>query len=185
MIAECKGIQVGKFWIPPFKLDKGEVTGILLYGGSHFYDLERELINIFSGVIENQNFINYESLTYVENFRESRLRRIFYPTTVKEFIKFNGRENEVSNKIYEIDFIKPKTKVNTLAGNPRRQLTLYTALSYTNKLIFDLVGQDPLGAQETFEIVKKHINNDGAAILLDNFDDMEANCTKYFRVEIK
>ena len=79
--------------------------------------------------------------------------------------------------------INKKIKVNTLIGSPRNLLSLYTTLSNTNNIIFDLVGLGPDGAQENYKIVKEVVKNGGSAILLDGYDDMKNDCTKYVELQ--
>jgi hypothetical protein len=58
-------------------------------------------------------------------------------------------------------------------------LSLYATLSNTNDIIFDLVGQRPKEAAIIYEIVKEIVNNGGSAIVLDNFQDLKDDCTRY------
>ncbi len=60
---------------------------------------------------------------------------------------------------------------------------MYATLSKTDKVIFDVVGQDPKGAEETYEIVKDIVKKGGSAILLDCFEDMKNDCTKYIELQ--
>jgi hypothetical protein len=50
-------------------------------------------------------------------------------------------------------------------------------------IIFDLVGQDLNMATQTYETVRQHVKQGGAAIFLDNFPDSNFDRTRY--VEIK
>jgi hypothetical protein len=68
-------------------------------------------------------------------------------------------------------------KVNALAGSPRKLLSLYATLSKTKNIVFDLVGVDPLGANDIYIIINETVNNGEAAMLLDNFDVLRNNCT--------
>jgi len=187
-ITECKGLAIGRFWIPPFALNEGELIGLVLYSGSHFYDLSMELVELLTGRKMHPALIAHQPLRFVEYFRESGLRDKLWPTTVKEYINTRGSKgNKIAEKIYDNEYIEPSTKVQQLAGTPRKHLSLYTTLSHTNKLVFDLVGVDPMGAMTIMEIVKEYISGNGAAILLDNFEDLEAQrrCTKYIKIEIR
>jgi ABC-type multidrug transport system ATPase subunit len=71
-----------------------------------------------------------------------------------------------ANKIYEIDWITPKTKINNLPGKSRKQLSLYSTLSKTNNIMLDLIGVDPLGAKEIYEIVKNEVLRGGLLFCL-------------------
>lgn len=184
MLIENKGIQTDTFYIPSFELNEGEIVVLYLFNGQHFYDTEMFLKDIFSGKTTDENVVVNKNLTFVDHFIEPKLRRLLYPVTVGEYLRCNANfDSPFATKIYEIEWINEKTKVNTLAGHPRRLLTLYATLSKTNNIIFDMVGQDPNGAEETYEIVKKVVENGGSAILLDCFEDMKNDCTKYIELE--
>jgi len=186
MIAKCDGVEIGNFRIPPFQLNKGDFICICLYGGRHFYDLEMELVKLFTKQKTNTNLKMNQKMQFVEHFYESRLKSFFSPTTVGQYLKTNGKvDMEILSRIYEVlDYITPKTKVNTLAGNPRKWLSLFTTLSKSDKIVFDLAGQDVLGAEQTIDFVKEYTDKGGAAILLDNHEDSETKCTKFVRTEI-
>ena len=184
MLIENKGIKTDNFYIPPFDLNVEEIIVLYLFNGQHFYDTEMFLKDIFCGNTKDENVIVHKNLTFVEHFIEPKLRRLFYPVTVGEYLKKNANlDSPYATKIYEIDWINEKTKVNTLAGNPRRLLCLYATLSKTNNIVFDLVGQDPKGAEKTYEIVKDVVKKGGSVILLDCFEDMKNDCTKYIELQ--
>ena len=184
MLIENKGIRTDTFYIPPFDLNVGEIVVLYLFNGQHFYETEMFLKDIFCGKTKDENVVVHKNLTFVEHFIEPKLRRLFYPVTVGEYLKNNADLNSpYATKIYETKWINEKTKVNTLAGNPRRQLCLYATLSKTNSIVFDVAGQDPKGAEATYEIVKGVVKNGGSAILLDCFEDMKNDCTKYIELQ--
>ncbi|WP_312077318.1 hypothetical protein [Chryseobacterium sp.] len=185
-ILKNEGLETESFFLPPFELKSGEIVVIHLFNGAHFYETETLIKNIFCGVIKNKNVEIHKDLTFVEHFKEPKLREIFYPITVREYLKKNANfNNSYSTKIYETSWINKKTKVNSLAGNPRKLLSLYATLSKTNNIVFDLAGQDPIGAQQTYNIVKDEVKNGGSAILLDGFDEMKNDCTKYIELQWK
>ena len=184
MLIECKGIRTDKFYIPPFELNQGEIIVLGLFGGQHFYETEMYLNDILTGKTVNESVTVNKPLTFVEHFIEPSLRRMFYPVSVGEYLKkYANQESHFAKKIYEWYGITNKTKVNTLAGNPRSRLSLYATLTRTNNILFDLVGQDPLGAEESYAIVKENVKNGGAAILLDNFNDKKLDCTRYIELQ--
>ena len=184
MLIENKGIKTDTFYIPPFDLNEGEIVVLYLFNGQHFYETEIFLKDIFCGRTKDENVLVHKSLTFVEHFNEPKLRRLFYPVTVGEYLKKNANfDSPYATKIYEIDWINKNKKVNTLAGNPRSLLSLYVTLSKTNNIVFDVVGQDPKGVEETYEIVKKVVKNGGSAILLDCLGDMKNYCAKYIELQ--
>ncbi|HEY4789261.1 MAG TPA: hypothetical protein VIH57_24595 [Bacteroidales bacterium] len=184
MIVENKGIRTNKFFIPPFDLNAGEIVVLYLFNGQHFYETEMFLKDIFTGKTTNENVKVHKPMKFVEYFIEPEIRRMFFPVTVGEYLKKKANLNSnFATKIYETKWITKKTKVNTLAGNPRKMLSLYATLSETKDIIFDLVGQDPKGAEETYMTVKEIVKDGGSAILLDSFSDMKDDCTKYIELQ--
>lgn len=184
MLIKNKGIKTDTFYIPPFELKVGEIVVLYLFNGQHFYNTEMYLKDIFIGNIKNKNVIVNQKMTFIEHFIEPKLRQIFRPITVGEYLKKKANlKSPYASKIYEIEWINEKTKINTLPGTPRRLLSLYTTLSKTKNIIFDLAGQDYQGAQKIYKIVKEVVNKGGSAILLDCFEDMKNDCTKYIELQ--
>ena len=184
MLIKNKGIKTGTFYIPPFDLNVGEIVVLYLFNGQHFYDTEMFLKDIFIGNTRNKNVIVNQKMTFVEHFIEPKIRRLFYPVTVGEYLEKNANLNSpYASKIYKIEWINRKTKVNTLAGTPRRLLSLYATLSKTKNIVFDVAGQDPQGAEDTYKVVKEVVTKGGSAILLDCFEDMKNDCTKYVELQ--
>lgn len=87
LLIESKGIRTNEYFIPPFELREGELVILYLYSGAHFQDIKTELVNIFTGKIKNENVIVAKSLTYVDYFKESKFRRLFFPVRVGEYLK--------------------------------------------------------------------------------------------------
>lgn len=184
MLIKNKGIQTDTFRIPSFDLNEGEIVVLYLFNGVYFHDIKLFLQNIFCGNVKYNNVVVHKKMTFVEYFIEPNFRRFFYPITVGEYLKKNSNlESSYATKIYDIEYIKETTKVNTLAGNPRKLLTLYATLSKTSNIVFDLMGQDPKGAEETYRIVKDVVKKGGSAILLDGYNDMRNDCTKYIELQ--
>jgi hypothetical protein len=184
MLIESKGIRTDTFYIPSFDLNEREIVVLHLFSGQHFYETERFLKDIFCGIMKDENVVIHKSFTFAEHFTEPKLRKLFYPVTVGEYLKKKANfDNPYAKKIYEIEWINEKTKVNTLAGNPRRLLSLYATLSKTGNIVFNVVGQDPKGAEETYGIVQDVVKNGGSAILLGGFEDMKNDCTKYIELQ--
>ena len=174
MLIKSNGIKIPGFYLPPFELREGEIVVLNLFGGAHFYETKMFFKDIFIGKISDQAVTVLQPLTFVKHFREPALRRIFYPITVREYLRTNADPNSYySKKIFESKWITGKTRVQAFAGNPRKLLSMYATLSRTNKIVFDVAGLDPLGAHDTFRIAKEGIKNGGAAILLDWTDDMK------------
>ena len=185
MIAKSEGFEIGNFRIPSFELSDGELVRLCLFSGGHFFDLEMELVKLFSGKYEHSKLTLNQNMEFVEHIKTNGLRDSIFPLTVGKYLSKNGQATTKElEKAFALDYISSQTKVKTLAGNPRKWLSLISTLSRTDKIIFDLVGQDPLGAEKTVEFIKRYTDKGGAAILLDNFDDIEPKCSKNLKVEI-
>ncbi|MDL2141990.1 hypothetical protein QQY79_05620 [Flavobacterium tructae] len=185
IVLENKGIKTDTFYVPPFVLYEGEIIVLYLNNIIDLYGTEMFLKDIFCGITKNENVILHKKMTFVEHFRESNFRDRFYPTTVGKYLRKNANLSDpFSKKIFEIEWITNKIKVRTLAGNPRRLLCLYAALSKTKDIVFDLVGQDPEGVEFTFKMVKEAVKNGGSAILLDFSGKLKVHASKYVELEL-
>jgi hypothetical protein len=58
---------------------------------------------------------------------------------------------------------------------------VYAALSWTNQIIFDLPGVDPIGAENIYNTVKTVVEAGGAAIFIDIYDDFKNDCKVFIR----
>ena len=184
ILLENKGIKTNTFYIPPFDLKTGEIVVLNLLNGAHFYETEMFLKAIFIGETAHNAVTTHRKLTFVEHFIEPRFRRLFSPVTVGEYLKKNADlSSSFASKIYENKWITLKTKVNALAGTPRKLLSLYATLSKTNQLVFDLVALDPSGVEMAYNVVKEVASHGGSAILLDGFGDIKDNRAKFIALE--
>ena len=143
-----------------------------------------DLVDIFTGKIANENVTVFRPLTFVKHFKESNFRRIFYPTSIGEYLKLNANfENDFAKKIYETSWMNKNIKIKTLYGNARKSLALFATLSKTNDIVFDLVAVDPEGGKYLYGIIKNEIKNGGSAIFIDWTDEMKNDCSKYVAIE--
>lgn len=184
MIIHSKGIKTNTYFIPPFELREGELLIIYLYGGAHYHGIKTELVKIFTGRTKNDNVTIFGPLCFVEHITEPAWRQLFYPLTVGEYLKKKADlKSSFTKKVFDIDGISEKTRINTLGWNRKKLLSLYSTLSKTRDIVFDLVGQDPKGANETYTVVKDLVKNGGSAILIDWTDDLKNDCTKFITIE--
>jgi len=184
VVLENKGIKTDTYYIPPFVLHEGEIIVLYLYNGKHLYDTEIFLRNIFCGKIKHENVILHRKMTYVEYFKRSYFRDTFFPLTVKRFLKKNANlKSSLSQKIFEDKWIKPETKIERMAGTPRRLLALYATLSKNKDIVFDLPALDWQGYEFAFKKVKEIVKDGGSAILLDGFANMEEHASKFITLE--
>jgi hypothetical protein len=184
MIIKNKGIREKDYFIPPFELDSGEIVVLFLKNGDHYSETVSFLRNIFCGIIKIQNLSVYSEFTFVEDFGESKVRQFLYPTTVSEFLYKNANfENYYSKKIYQEAWIQETTRINTLAGTPRKLLSLYSVLSKKSNIILDISGLDPNGVDLIFREIKDSVSNGGAAIILDSFSNLKSKKTKFVELQ--
>lgn len=173
---------IDNFLIPAFTLSKGEIVIIRLPNGPLTYALQLALVKMLTGKTANDKVKITSPLTFVEHFKESRFKSRFFPMTIGAYHRrYADQANPVYKKIFETHWITSHTKVKTLAGNLRKKLALYTTLSHTNHIIFDLAGVDPQGAQDIFGYVKTIVNNGGSAILLNYWDGFQNECTTFIK----
>lgn len=169
------------FIVPAFQINEGEIVVIELPGGALFQPLLSKLKSILTGT-DSPIEINSE-FRFVEHFKESFLNYHFAPVTIGKYHqKHANKHNPVYEKIYNTPSLATRTKVNTLAADVRKKLELYTTLSWTNHLIFDLTGTDPKGGTDLFGAVKQAIIPNGAAILVDLCDEFKDQCTTFIKV---
>ncbi|KFF21609.1 hypothetical protein [Chryseobacterium sp. JM1] len=184
MLLENKGIETDTFCIPPFGLNVGDIVVLNLFSGPHFYETAMFLSDIFCGRVSHENVVIHQDMTFVEHFSESAVKSFFNPVTVGKYLKKNAHSDcPYTTQVYETASINEKTKVNTLDRTLRKILSLYATLSKTKNIVFDLRGQGPQGAKEIYDTVKDVVKNGGSAILLDGFDDMKNDCTKYVEIQ--
>lgn len=184
MLIENKGIKTDTFYIPPFILNEGEIVVLHLSNRPISWEERILIIDILCGNTIHKNVVVHKKLTYVPHFLEPNWRHFFYPVTVGEYLRKHANlDSPFASKIYEIEWMHKRIKFKTLAGNPRRLLCLYSTLSKTANIVFDVVGQDSQGAEQSYQTVKEVVNKGGAAILLDSFGDMKNDCTKYIEVQ--
>jgi hypothetical protein len=175
---------VNDFLIPSFTISQGEIVIIKLPNGPFFYPVTVALSNILTQQVFNDHVKFTSAFKYVEHLKESRFRQRFFPISVGSYHKkYANPANPIYKKIYETSWITPKTKVKTLAGNPRKWLSLYTTLSWNNNIVFDLVAVDPQGGRDIYAFVKTMVNSGGAAILIDHFFEFKNDCTTFIEAE--
>jgi hypothetical protein len=166
-------------------VDKGDIVVVQLPDGPYFYGLLLRLVDILTGKIKNDTIELKDEFRFVEHIKESRWTSIVYPLTVERYIKKYGNLNsDLTKKIYELEKVRPSTKINSLPGSPRKLLSLLTTFSWTDKIIFDLVGVGPTGGQRIFDLVKSQVDKSGAAILIDSYDEFKNDCSKFVKFEL-
>lgn len=184
MLLQFHQQAIDSFLIPSFSLRKCEIAIIQLPNGPFFRPVELALIDIITRKTVNEKIEVLSSFKYAEHFKESWFRYHFFPVTVGNYLnKYANKANPVHKKIYDMEWMTSKTKMRTLAGTPKRQLSIYATLSWTNNLIFDMVGVDPQGGQSIYYFVKTVVQSGGSAILFDYSDEFKDDCTTFVQAK--
>jgi hypothetical protein len=173
---------IGDFLVPSFSVKSGDIAIIQFPNGPYFYPHMMKMKDIFSGKTPNDKVEILSPFKYPEHIKERGLRNRLFPLTVGgHLVKNANKESPFYTKIYNDPYITPKTKIGTIPGNPRRKLAVYASLSWTNQIIFDLAGVDPMGGQEIYNTVKGVVEGGGAAILIDLCDEFKNDCNVFVR----
>ncbi|UOE48446.1 hypothetical protein MTO98_28975 [Mucilaginibacter sp. SMC90] len=171
------------FIIPAFQINEGEIVVVEFPGGALFQPLLAKLKSILTGTVAGSHVEINPEFRFVEHFKESFLTRRFAPVTIGKYHqKHANKHNPVYEKIHNTPSLTAQTKVNTLTGDVRKRMELYTTLSWTNRLIIDLTGVDPKGGTDIFNAVKQAIMPNGAAIVIDSCDEFKDQCTTFVKV---
>lgn len=163
------------FLIPSFTLNKGEIIIIEIPNGLEFQKISLRLIEILTEICSE--------IKYVEHFKENSFLNKLFPMTIGRYLKSCDENSIYKNKIYEIEWIKPEIKINSIIGSKRRLLSLYKTLTFTKNIIIDLVGVDPIGGIEIYKILKQNQEENGSVILFDSCNEFENDCTNFIRAK--
>jgi hypothetical protein len=173
---------IGDFLFPSFRVKSGDIVIIQFPSGPYFYPHMMKMADIFKGKVPKDGVEILSPFKYPEHMWKTSFRHRFFPLTVGAYLKKNAnKESPFFTKIYEESYITSKTKIGTIPGSPRRKLAVYATLSWTNLIVFDLAGVDPMGGEDIYNTVKQAIGTDGAAILIDSYDEFKNNCNVFVR----
>lgn len=158
---------------------------IELPNGPNFADVLSKLVDLLTKKQASTDIDVSGDFKFANHITETGWMRLFRPMTVGRFIRHHGNPaNSIVDKVYEVYDIKPSTQIRRMPGNHRKILSMLTTLSWTNNLIFDLVGVDPTGGEKAYSLAKEKIKHGGTVILLDNYDDFKNDCTTYIKYEL-
>lgn len=182
-ILSCKEFQFDNFIIPSFTLNQGEIINLQLFSGSHFFRLEDKLAKVFTGVENHESVKLTGKLGFAEHIQESRIRSFFSPMTVGKYLQKNANQPDNEFPDFQGDKLELNTPISRLPGNSRKFLSIYSLISKYDGVIFDLVGNDPTGAEQIFNFVEQFVNSrNGCAILLNNFDDFTDRSSQNLKI---
>jgi hypothetical protein len=193
MVIESKGIHISiapegfpihSFYMPPFAIENGEIV-IINFPGPYLLPYVLKMVDIFTGETPMDDLKVNGHFKFAKHFSETNWKGLLFPTTVKDYIRKEANPgSDLPKKIYDEKYIKPNTKLNTLPGTPRKLLSIYAALSWTNKIIFDLAGLDRLGTLRIYQMVKDHVCGSGAAILIDGYQFNDDSCPVFVEAQL-
>jgi len=186
MLIQFKEQQIGNFIVPSFTLSEGELVVIKLPEGQDLFDMTRELNSILTNIGNTEVAVVDIPLKYAGHFLKlhSFLETLFPTTVGKWFRKNANQKNSVFNKVYnDFDWLTPKTKLIKIPRTPLRMISIYSTLSWTTNIVFDLVGVDPAGGQKIYAMVKEVVKNGGAAILYGRCYEFKNDCTLFIEAQ--
>lgn len=175
MLLSFKEQIIEDFLIPSFILNEGEIVIIEIPNGVEFQKISSRLIEILTEICSE--------IKYVEHFKENSFLNKLFPVTIGGYLKGCNESSIYKNKIYEIEWMKPQIKINSLAGSNRRLLSLYKTLTFSKNIILDLLGVDPIGGIEIYKILKQNQKESGSVILFDSCNEFEKDCTNFIRAK--
>jgi hypothetical protein len=182
MILQFSEQIINNLLVPSFSLAKGEIVIIQIPEGALFYPLKQQIVEVLTGKVVNDSIEIVSPLKFVADFKESYFRYRFFPTTIDSLHNKNAnRANPVYKNIYRTEGLTHQTKLKKVDNTLRRLISLYTTLSWTNNIVFDLTGIGPQGGQDIYRIVKAMVNSGGAAILIDHCDEFQNDCTMFIK----
>jgi hypothetical protein len=184
-VVQSRGLTIDRFYIPPFTVEKGDIVILELPNGPNFMEVLSRMVDLLTRKQEISNVTINADFVFVNHIVEKEWTRFFLPMTVGRFIKRNANPSDRNvNNVYDLCDLKPTTQIRRLPGNHRKILSMLTALSWTNNIIFDLAGVDPTGGKKAYNLAKENARSGGTVILLDNYDDFKNDCTKYIKYEM-
>jgi hypothetical protein len=168
MLLECYGVQIGKFFLPPFEVKAGDFVLINLFDGGHHRDLSTAVVDVLTGKRSDANVKIHTIFSFAARFEESKFRYHFNPVTVGEYLHKNANiDSPFYQKIYEAPYIFENTKIRDLSFSKLTELSVYSILSKKQPIILSLAHTDPLGAREIYDTVLAYSKAGNAVILLD------------------
>ena len=174
------------FSIPPFEMKSGEIIIINLQPTKDLYKTENELVCLLTGKTSRDEIIIFESITFVEHYKQPKWRQLLYPVTVGEYLRNNANsDSSFGNKIYELAHISKRSKIESLSFKDKRFLCLFSALSNTKNIVLDFVGLSFDTIDTVYEILLEVVRNGGSVIILDTSRYKESECSKFIELAWK
>jgi len=171
--------------IPAFTLFDGELLVIRFPHSPEALDARRMMKQLLGGAESPPGVVLHAPLAVVTDHSQLGIRQRWFPETIGQHLKKNANPaSPYYDRIYQVhESLTPARRINTLAGNPRRQLALFKTLSWNDRIVFSLEGVDPIGGETIFGFVQEAVAKGGAAILLDHCDEFLDKCTRFVVVK--
>jgi hypothetical protein len=154
----CDGVSAGPLWIPPFRLESGELVCLHMPCLSYSQE-ERLVIRLLTGELSDPN-ISHNGRIFLADGPTCRagffglFRRPRVGTWLQKKAEISAPEAQAIATRLGLH----SDQICRLAGNPRAQLGLEAAWARrADALIFSTVGLDPLGRRSLFEAVLSRI----------------------------
>ena len=181
MLIQFKEQKIGDYIIPSFTLSENEIIVLKFPNEPSAYTATSILNNFLTGKIANSSVIINKQFTYVKHSGYNHFIDIFFPLTVKRLISraANNPSSTYRKISEEINWLKPNTKIEKLAGGHRKLIFIFSTFSKTQNIIFDLMGLDTDNRRKIYNIVKSNVSNQGAAILYDFWDDFKYDNSEF------
>jgi hypothetical protein len=161
------GFMFGDVYIPPFNLYEGNYV-VLNYDAVFDFQKDYLLREILSASKKNDAiqtsflFVSlYEPWTY-----ESRSFVNYGEKTVENYLLDVKLMTNVKG-ICERLGLKPKMKLNTLAGTDKKLLAIEAAYSKTSHIVLNTAGIDPLGIERVYNRLEEEIIKGGTVIEIE------------------
>ena len=189
VVIDCKGFQIDRFYIPPFRLNEGEMINLECYGGAHFFPLSQQLATLFSGLVKHENITVFEHMGYAERIKEDRLRQLFSPLTIEKYLKYHSKGGRLDD--LKLPFVKENSLSNTslicrLGQDENRLLSIYAELTKQCGVIFDFLGVGSYSGEQIVDFILELINKENkCAILLNNFNDLQDKDVKHIQIQVR
>ncbi|MCK7557815.1 hypothetical protein MKQ70_23525 [Chitinophaga sedimenti] len=186
MLVTIKEQRSGNIFMPSFSVSDGEVAVVYLPDARDVSGEARKMALDAILAATDTEVKTDAPFMYVEEPHQSLMGRLFKPVTVKDYIrKYASPANRLAASVYDAGDVYSDDKLSSLEGPERKLVALYTALSWSNRVIIDLSGLAPEGAARVFNVVKQYAAIGGAGIVLAYHDDFRNDCTTFVPVEVK
>ncbi|MGD1848215.1 MAG: hypothetical protein ACFB10_22715 [Salibacteraceae bacterium] len=185
LIVESSGFLLNHFPVPQFKLQQGEVIGLNIGAGAHFFQLEKEIVHRLTGEIKCSGVHLHQRMAYAEPLLERWYHRMFLSQKIKNYwLEQTGSKLHKQHPVLSALQIEADLPIERLNWSQRKWLSLFAHFEQTTTVIFNLQGLGPRAADQTMLKVRDFVDCGKAAFLIDSFDDQAQNCDRFYSLEM-